>query len=325
MHKLAQNTKITEETVILRKSIFLKELLPLLPKAEDINYWLNLNPNSTISDQPFQGLPDFPAIKQEELNDYTLQLREEGYFQTNPVIPTTTLQQMLECIDNVEKAGFPPMFALVYDVFYEAFVHFDSILAGILGPGYKLVPNFWVYHIETSDHGKGFEPHRDAEYENTIDSNGMPTVLTIWVSLTDATPLNSCMYLVPANRDPQYTAAIKDLNTKATQFALEDIRALPTKAGTVSCWDQYVFHWGSRSSKRAKSHRISYAAYCQRGDMPLIDDVVIDIPSVLDFDTRLALICRGLHRYSYDGLQQSKETAILLDFMTKHMATLNRT
>lgn len=314
---------MNQETPILRKSIRLDELLPLLPQAEDIDYWRALNPNSTISAQPFQGFSELSYVKQSSLDEYALQLREEGYFQTTPVIPTATLQEMRECIENVKKAGFPPIFALVYDVFYQAFAHFHSLLTGILGPGYKLVLNFWVYYIETNDNGKGFEPHRDAEYENTIDSNGMPTVITFWLPITDATPMNSCMYLLPANRDPQYADAIKNPKTGATKFALEDIRALPTKAGTVSCWNQYVFHWGSRSSKRALSPRISYAAYCQRGDIPPVDGMVIDIPSVLDFEMRLALICKGLHRYSYASIQQSQQAEALLDFMTRQMARAN--
>jgi Phytanoyl-CoA dioxygenase (PhyH) len=310
------------ETTILRKSISLENLIPLLSQAEDINYWRSLNPGSNISDNPFSIFPTFPELNNSMLDEYSLQLREEGYFQTNPFIPNATIQQMNECINRVKKAGFPPMFALVYDVFYQAFGYFHSTLTGILGSGYKLVPNFWVYYIDTFDTGKGFEPHRDAEYLNTIDSQGMPTVITVWITITDANPLNSCMYILPSNRDPQYTDAIHDLSTPANQFALEDIRALPTKAGILSCWDQYVFHWGSRSSKRAKQPRISYAAYCQRGDIPPVDDVMINIPSAIDFNTRLGLICRGLYRYSYASFEQSKQDDPVLDFFEKHKATL---
>jgi hypothetical protein len=90
----------------------------------------------------------------------------------------------------------------------------------------------------------------------------------------------------------------------------------------LSGWDQYVFHWGSRSSKRAKFPRVSYAAYCQRGDIPSVDDVAIAIPSPIDFKTRLGLICRGLYRYSYVNYQRSKQAETLLSFLTKHMATL---
>ncbi|MEG4292359.1 hypothetical protein Q5692_26335 [Microcoleus sp. C2C3] len=179
-----------EENVTLRKSLDLDKLIPLLPQAEDINYWRELNPNSTISERQFEGFSEVSGIQKAEIDEYRLQLREEGYFQTPSVIPAATIQEMRDCIENVRKAGFPTMFALVYDIFYQAFGYFNSTLTGILGNGNKLVPNFWVYYIETSDSGKGFEPHRDAEYENTVDSNGMPTVLTLWVTITEANPLN---------------------------------------------------------------------------------------------------------------------------------------
>lgn len=314
---------MTEETAFLRKEIRIDQLVSRIPEIEDINYWRSLTPDAVISDFPFQGWEKSPQANQEKLDEYISQLREEAYFQTEPIIPTATLQEMLQCVENVKKAGFPPMFALVYDVFYKVFVNFNSVLTSILGPGYQMIPNFWFYYIETSDHGKGFEPHRDAEYANTIDANGMPTVLTLWITLTEAKPLNSCMYLVPSNRDPQYTNAIHDLKVGATEFALEDIRALPTPAGVLSCWDQYVFHWGSRSSKRAQHPRISYALYCQRGDIAPVDNIVINLPSAIDFNTRIALICRGLYRYSYLSLKASKEDTPLLAFMEKYMALLS--
>jgi hypothetical protein len=50
-------------------------------------------------------------------------------------------REMLECVTTVRERGFPPMFALVYDVFYAAFSHFDAILAHVLSPEYVLVPN----------------------------------------------------------------------------------------------------------------------------------------------------------------------------------------
>ncbi|OSO94233.1 mitomycin antibiotics/polyketide fumonisin biosynthesis protein [Cylindrospermopsis raciborskii CENA303] len=307
---------------VLRKDISLEDLIPLLVQAENIDYWRNLNPNSQISDFPFSSL-SYPCNNTPDLQkEYRLQLQQEGYFQTNPVIPPQIIQEMLTCIETVKKAGFPTMFALVYDIFYHGFSYFNSILTDLLGSQYQLIPNFWIYYIEPSDHGKGFEPHRDAEYKNTIDSNGIPTVLTVWVAITDATPLNSCMYIVPANRDPQYRDAIQDLTTGGTKFALEDIRALPTSAGTVSFWDQYVFHWGSRGSQRAKNPRISYAMYFQRGDISPVDNVAITIPSNLNFQTRLGLICRGLYRYSYMQFKETPGTTPVVDFMLRHIESL---
>ncbi|WP_341529431.1 phytanoyl-CoA dioxygenase family protein [Nostoc sp. UHCC 0302] len=319
---------MTDTTIVQRRDI---DTIPkkslnldksLIPQAENIDFWRKLNPDLTISDKALQWESVHSAIEPIYLDEYALQLKEEGYFQTPPVIPPTTTQQMIQCIEKVKKAGFPPIFALVYDIFYEGFAYFDSVLTRILGSGYKLIPNFWIYYIETLDTGKGFEPHRDTEYSNTIGSDGMPNVLTLWISITEATPLNSCMYLVPANRDPEYTNAIHDLNTGGTQFALEDIRALPTPPGALLSWNQYIFHWGSRSSKRAKFPRVSYAVYCQRGDIAPVDDVLLDIPSVLDFETRLAIACRAIYHYSPVSLQQSSQEEELLEFVKRNKAKL---
>ena len=312
------------DDVVMRKELNVDQLGERIQQMEDIDYWRRLNPNAPITNRPFQQLMASP-VTADSLEGYTEQLREEGYFQTDTLLPAAMLQEMLQCIETVRQAGFPPMFALLYDVFYAAFAHFDTILTALLGSEYKLIPNFWLYFIETADNGKGFEPHRDAEYADTINADGLPTVLTLWITVTDAVPLNSCMYVVPAHRDPQYAQAVHDLQTGGTQFALEDIRALPTPAGTLSCWDQYLFHWGSRSSKRARRPRISYALYCQRGDMPPVDDTWLDLRSGVDFHTRLGLICRGVHRYSYMSLRASAQSAPLLAFMERHIAALKNT
>jgi hypothetical protein len=148
----------------------------------------------------------------------------------------------------------------------------------------------------------------------------LPRVLTVWVPVTDSNPVNSCMYIVPANRDPQYKRSIYDLRIGGTQFRLEDIRAIPAVAGTLNCWNQYIFHWGSRSSRRAREPRISYALYCQRGDMTPVDGTVIDHRQGVDFETRLGIICRGLHRYSYITSRNTPALKPVLTFFEERMA-----
>lgn len=311
-----------EKSSVLRKRLDLNHLLPRRQQIEDVNFWRGIKPDSAVTDCKLATLESESCSAGQEAVRYAAQLREEGYFQTTPVIPPAMLQEMSECIRTVREHGFPVMFSLVYDVFYQAFGHFDGVLSGILGSNYKLIPNFWVYYIEPSDEGKGFEPHRDAEYAGAIAADGTPTVLTLWITVTEATPLNSCMYILPRNRDPQCSAAVHDLKTGASQFALEDIRALPTQAGVLSCWDQYVFHWGSRSSKRAQAPRVSYAMYCQRGDMPAVDDAAIDLRQGIDFPTRLGLICKGMYRYSYLSTQSPQPGEPLVSFLEQHTATL---
>ncbi|ADO74876.1 phytanoyl-CoA dioxygenase family protein [Stigmatella aurantiaca] len=308
-----------DEAKVLRKGFALRELVERLPVVEDIDHWRRLTPGAAITEHPWKTLGDTASGNPPEApHALGSQLRHEGYFQTKPLVPEALLRQMRACIESVRAAGFPPMFALVYDAFYQALAYARPTLEAMLGTGFQLVPNFWVYYVETKDDGKGFEPHRDAEYPNTIGADGMPTVLTVWVALTDATPLNSCIYVVPIHRDPQYPEAISQLRTGGNRIALEDIRALPTQAGTVSCWNQYIYHWGSRSSQRAQTPRISYALYCQRGDMAAVDDVRLDPRGPIEFGTRVALICRSLYRYSHLSLQETEDAAPLLAFMARH-------
>ena len=312
-----------QETTPLRKHLALDELLQRRHQIEDVDFWRQINPTSSVSDFSLtESAKDTPGSSASDLDRYATRLREEGYFQTPVVLPAPMLREMRECIEVVRQHGLPVMFALVYDVFYRAFVHLDPVLTHLLGRQYKLVPNFWVYYIEPSDADKGFEPHRDAEYPDTIDASGLPTVLTLWITVTEATPLNSCMYILPKDRDPQYLQATRDLTTGADQLALEDVRALPTEPGVLSCWDQYVFHWGSRSSRRAPTPRVSYAMYCQRGDVSSIDNSIIDLRSGIDFAARLGLICRGMYRYSYLSVQPDDPRKHLLSFLESHISAL---
>jgi hypothetical protein len=295
----------------LRKTLDMRQIIDRIPALVDLEYWRGLNPGAAITAEPF-GSAETAGLEDCEIDRHIDQLREEGYFQTPPLLSAAEIAEMRVCIEAVRAAGLPVMFALVYDVFYRAFWHFGPVLG----------PNFWVYYIEASDKGKGFEPHRDAEYKGTLGPDGVPTVLTVWVPITDAIPLNSCMYVVPASRDPQYAQSLHDLQTGGMQFALEDIRAIPAEAGTLNCWNQHIFHWGSRSSRRAAEPRISYALYCQRGDMPPVDGAVIDWRRGIDFPTRLGLICRGMYRYSYLRLEDTTGSEPLLAFLGEHMALL---
>lgn len=298
------------------------KLIPLLDKIETIGYWEKLAPGAAITDNPFTAATETACLPSPEHERYLARLREDGHFQTPVSISEQDLNEMQRCVDSVIRAGFPPIFALVYDVFYRALGGFRDFLAAALGPDYYLIPNFWVYHVATSDDDRGFEPHRDAEYTDTIGDDGLPTVLTAWIAITEATPLNGCMYYLPRGRDPEYREAIFDLDRTASRVALQDVRALPAKPGTMSCWDQYLFHWGSRSSQWAHEPRISYAMYFQRGDMPRLDSTALTVPSQLPFAHRLGIICKGIIRYSFVGLRESEAAIPLIAFADRYAALL---
>lgn len=314
----ATHTKTLKDPRTKKKRIPVDALLQNLPRLTDVSFWRELNPSAPITDfvfVPHQSVtPQSPA----DTDAYISQLQEERYFQAPVLVPSHINQQMRQCIDTVKSAGFPSNFALLYDAFYEAMTYHHEVMSAILGKEYQLVPDFWIYNVEPSEDDHGFPPHRDTEYLNTIDANGVPMILTAWMAITDATPLNSCMYVLPAHRDPDYHKVVNSLERLPIElFPLEDIRAIPAEAGSLSCWDQYLMHWGSRSSKHAKDARMSCAFYYQRGDIPPIGGTCIDFSKPLTFEQRLALVCRGLYKYSSLRLEPEPHTQPLLDFFIK--------
>ena len=145
---------------------------------------------------------------------------------------------------------------------------------------------------------KALKPHRDKN-SNTLLVDGRPSVVNIWIPLSDATTLNGCMYIIPANKDANYTN-FQD-HTPATD--LQSIRALPAVPGDAFLWNHRVYHWGSHSSKHADGPRVSMAMEFQRLDGPAYRDFLLAMNVIPSFEQRVALIGKQIlqyrHMYSY--------------------------
>ena len=248
----------------------------LRSRIEDPDYWRSLNPDFTISENPFSNNASPYPISKDEIAACVEHIQEEGYFQTSSVLP---------------QGGHNASYAFVYDEFYQVMARLTEILSPVLGDGYQLVPDeFGAYYIPTEDSAAGTKPHRDSLRRHTsLRSDGRPTLVNVWMPLTDATTLNSCIYVVPAHRDPYYR---QDTGSGWGLFdvPLEDVRGLPAKAGSIVCWNTSLLHWGARSSRRATHPRISMATYYQSRDVPPYHKVTMDIPSPIPFAYRIHLV-----------------------------------
>lgn len=218
------------------------------------------------------------------------QIIKEGYFQTPSVIPEAECEKLKNCIFKVTRKGFPASFATVYDEFWKLFARLSNVFTPILGPNYQLQAGMNVYFVEKGIQAAGWSPHRDYELrEDVLRPDGRPTLASVWIPLTDATTLNSCIYVLPTNLDPNCPGNLK--KTTIDSKLLSSTRALPAKAGSILGWNQHLIHWGSRSSEWAKEPRISVGAYFQSRDVdPYVDDLVIDFSSPVSFQFRLGVI-----------------------------------
>ena len=241
--------------------------------------------------------PEPYQISAEEMAEHASTMRREGYFQTRPIIPQEDLDTLGKCITNVVRSKLRPEYAFVYDEFYAVISRLGHVLNPILGAGYQFVPEeLNAFFIPTDDDARGIGPHRDyLRTANSIGSDGLPKLVNVWIPLTDATTLNSCMHVLPGHLDPLYPHGGSRANPVGDQnklILLQNVRALPAKAGSILCWSTSLLHWGGRSSQRATHPRLSFAVYFQSRELPPVHSTTMNIPSPISFRNRVYLVER---------------------------------
>ena len=257
-------------------------------------FWAEMFPGLTL---PGAGRPEAIAngpVGEADERVIAERLYEEGYFQDRNATFTRLAPGLAEAVKTCARLDIPPPFIFLFDETWTCFRSLDPMLRRFLGEGYRILPDFWTWHVDPAAGQAGWRPHRD-KGRMSLAPNGAPLSLTVWAPLLDATPLTSCMYLLPANRDPVYNTEQEGVwNINAAS-----IRALPGHQGDYFCWNQAILHWGSESSRFAPHPRISMALEFQRGDIAPFNQPLIDPFQPLDFQTRLKLVAKQILQYRH--------------------------
>jgi hypothetical protein len=270
-----------------------------MAQAESPHFWRGLCRDLTVSSEPFERAPAPFPLAADESSRLVEQVVKDGYFQTAPLVPAAEIRRLAVMVSTVVAAGYHPLFATIYDEAWQMLAALGNVLVPILGPAFQVVPDFWLWHVDADPERSGWSPHRDGQYANALRPDGRPTLITVWIPWTDATPLNSCIYVLPLSRDPSYPGNLQNRQIHQRQdIQLQDIRALPAPAGSILGWNQYLLHWGSRSSRQAEQPRISWGIYFQSGDVPLFDPLARELRGRLTFEQRLGFIGRAFSRYN---------------------------
>ena len=259
----------------------------------DPGYWRTAFPELSLT----EAGGSFPAPNGPDRERLALsreRMRTEGYFQAADARLAKWAPRLAAAVIRMTQQGVPPPFLFLFDETWAAFHQLHGQLADTLGPHYQILPDFWVWHIDPGPAGAGWTAHRDRGYRS-LGVGGAPLSLTVWIPLTAATPDNSCMYILPADRDPTYGTP----QDGRYEVDLASVRALPAQPGDYLYWNQAVLHWGSRASRLAREPRISMALEFQRGDAAPFNGPLSPPLARPSFEDRLKLVAKQILQYRH--------------------------
>lgn len=235
-----------------------EELGSRYKRAANAEYWRKLCPEVPLEQGIQRFLKEVAPLELDSIDQLVAQLNDRGYFEAHGLLPRSTTELMTECVRTVTAAGWPAVFAFVYDPFWAVtrVPYLTRLLSTVLGAEYRIMmARCWCYYVPPVRGANGWAPHADAYTAN-------PHRTTVWLPLTDATLDNGCIYVVPkdlAYREgpPDQDPLISESLSRAyCMELLQRCRALPVDAGSVLGWDSQTVHWGS-TCHSPKEPRIS--------------------------------------------------------------------
>jgi len=220
----------------------------------------------------------------------------DGYFheQSALIQYQTEITSLANLVERLNALGIPPVFIFYTDFAWVAFQSMNDLLAESLGD-FMFLSEFWAWHIDPKENQAGWAPHRDKEGRKGLFDDNSTKSLTCWIPLTEANPLNGCIYVVPKQHDLNY--GIED--AEGAHIDLPSIRALPAKPGDVIIWDSTVFHWGAQSSEFAENPRLSMALEVQSNKVPPFNPPLIAPNELIEDSVRLKLIGKQMLQYKH--------------------------
>ncbi|WP_336083497.1 phytanoyl-CoA dioxygenase family protein [Thalassospira sp. CH_XMU1448-2] len=219
---------------------------------------------------------------------------DEGYFLIDDVLPADELAKLRQGIETLVANDLPPAMIYLYDEAWQVFQRLRPLLSHFLGDRIALLPHFWAWHVNPADGGRGWPPHRDYQGESAIGDD-MLISLSLWVPLSNATPYNGCMYVLPRSFERRYETPV----AKPEDVVLQDVRALPAGPGAVMGWRQDLYHWGSRASIHATEPRISLSLEFQNAAFDPLAEELLSLEQPPAFEKRLVLIASQFEKYRH--------------------------
>lgn len=283
--------------------------MSLIAGMETPQWWQRLAPTMSICASTGRKVPVLP-MPAENVRPLQTILDREGYLHLQGVEPSELVTKLAGVVEDICARDLPAVFGFIYDEFWIPFLRLKSVVEAAFGAPYLMIPAFWAWHIDPRKGQAGWPPHRDRN--NSLFPDKRPKSLSVWVPLTAATPLNGCMYVVPAHRDLAY-----GVSGQTSPPQLTDVRALPGNPGDAFIWTQSLLHWGSRSSEMSTTPRISMSVEFQRADLSALEGFAFNPAVMLTFEQRLALTAAQIIKYRHMQAVGAELQAFALDWRAR--------
>ena len=282
---------------------------------EDKEFWQKLCPNLTITDDLSVGASSFGT--KEEYQRRKERLVEDGYVLVDDTIEgEKATQSLAAAITELHKThSLPATFVLLFDETWRLAARASSLLSNSTNPNNVFNFDMLAWYIDPREGAAGFSPHRDRQPDDVQGSfhsdNKMAKYVTMWLALSNATPENSCLYVIPKPYDPGYTDGDDESDdgpdplarALSDKCAYQNIRALPRKAGQSLLFTHRILHWGSRGNPNShdKTPRVAISFVCSDPsfEKPYLNNFSLgdDEPLLPPFKIRLLLVCAQLLIY----------------------------
>ena len=263
------------------------------------DFWTSLSPRLHIYDNDAVQGTKLVDWKDDNITMIRSLMKEEGYVKLDPLF-NDTFDDMKLLINKLDELELPIPFCFMFDEFWLLFMRLHNIIGSVLGQDYYRLPDFWAWSIDSKTEQSGWSIHRDKNYETAIfNDTGLPRSITVWIPLSNVDCLNSCIYILPANRDPTYGTTADIRQSKYWPDIIPNVRALPGKAGSILIWNQAVWHWGSKTSSRVAEPRISVSIEYQSRNSNLLNIPVANPLLFPTYDDRIALIAKQILQYQH--------------------------
>ena len=253
----------------------------------DIAYWQQICPHLNITQGKHHESAEayLQSLHEENKNlstdalhqceEHKNRILKEGYTTVTPNLiitsgqddVTTLVSKLALGITCLKQHGWAPTFILIFDESWELAQALDRLQNKTSSNLNNM--DMLAWHIDPNKGESGFTPHRDRQPEEVSASfraDGTAKYTTSWVALTEATPENSCLYVIPADRDPGYHAGDNDTDPLRrillTKDAYQHIRAVPLKPGHVIMFTHRIMHWGSTGRRGYPIPRIAFSVAC---------------------------------------------------------------